>query len=577
MNLAAVRHRNTEQYIYPDGRNKLHISLSAAREDEMDVSLVYWPRYETDRAKRSTLKMHRALRDEYLDHFKAEICTESIAAYTRYCFLLQSGAEQLWLGKNGFTESDEQDNFFEYLWPNPTDSYPGPDWAKEQIYYQIFPERFCNGDSSIDPPDVVSWGTEPDRENFMGGDLRGIIHKLDYIKELGATCLYLTPIFKAPSNHKYDTVDYFDIDPAFGTKQELKELVEAVHERGMRLLLDGVFNHCGYYWPPFQDVVKNGGKSPYASWFFPRSFPVCEERENYDCVGHYKWMPKINLSNAETRDYFILVGRYWIESFGIDGWRLDVADELPTQFLTYFSDAMRKIKPDVLLLGETWADAGRLLAPDRLDSAMNYVFRDAALDWLAKNRISTSRLDYRINRMLSLYPYETVLRLYNLLDSHDTERFRWLCSDKRKHELAVVLQMTLPGCPAIFYGDEVGMEGANDPGCRLAMEWDERRQDKKLLALYKKLISVRKASPSLTKGDYQTLICDDAADVYVFKRTWERETSIVILNAGAQPAYKKVTAHGEWTTLTGDNHVSSEDGELCITALPYSAEIYQRK
>ena len=288
-------------------------------------------------------------------------------------------------------------------------------------------------------------------------------------------------------------------------------------------------------------------------------------------------MPKINLSNAEARDYFILVGRYWIESFGIDGWRLDVADELPTQFLTYFSDAMRKIKPDVLLLGETWADAGRLLAPDRLDSAMNYVFRDAALDWLAKNRISISRLDYRINRMLSLYPYETVLRLYNLLDSHDTERFRWLCSDKRKHELAVVLQMTLPGCPAIFYGDEVGMEGANDPGCRLAMEWDESRQDKKLLALYKKLISVRKASPSLTKGDYQTLICDDAADVYVFKRTWERETSIVILNAGGRPAYKKVTAHGEWTTLTGDNHVSSEDGELCITALPYSAEIYQRK
>ena len=188
----------------------------------------------------------------------------------------------------------------------------------------------------------------------------------------------------------------------YPTKQELKELVEAVHERGMRLLLDGVFNHCGYYWPPFQDVVKNGEKSPYASWFFPGSFPVCEERENYDCVGHYKWMPKINLSNAEARDYFILVGRYWIESFGIDGWRLDVADELPTQFLTYFSDAMRRIKPDVLLLGETWADAGRLLAPDRLDSAMNYVFRDAALDWLAKNRISTSRLDYRINRMLSL-------------------------------------------------------------------------------------------------------------------------------------------------------------------------------
>ena len=577
MNLAAVRHRNTEQYIYPHGRNKLCISLSAAREDEMSISLIYWPRYETDRAKRSTVEMSRVLRDTYLDHFKAQLCTENISAYTRYCFLLKSGEEQIWLGKNGYSKADEADNFFEYLWPNPTDSSQAPAWAGEQIYYQIFPERFCNGDSSIDPPGSVSWGTKPDRESFMGGDLQGIIRKLDYIRDLGVSCLYLTPIFKAPSNHKYDTVDYFEIDPSFGTKQELKELVDGVHARGMRILLDGVFNHCGYYWPPFQDLIKNGEESRYASWFFPKSFPVDESYENYDCVGHYKWMPKINLANAEARDYFISVGKYWIENFGIDGWRLDVADELPTQFLTYFSDAMRKIRPDVLLLGETWADAGKLLAPDRLDSAMNYVFRDAALDWLAKNRISTSQLDFRINRMLSLYPYETALRLYNLLDSHDTERFRWLCRDKRKHELAVIFQMTLPGCPAIFYGDEVGLEGENDPGCRLAMEWDEGKQNVKLLSLYKRLISIRKCSPSLTKGDYQTLICDDDADVYVFKRTWGRETSIVILNAGAKPVHKKIIAHGDWTSLIGDKLVSSEDGELCITAQAYSAEIYQRK
>ena len=149
-----------------------------------------------------------------------------------------------------------------------------------------------------------------------------------------------------------------------------------------------------------------------------------------------------------------------------------MADEAPTQFWEHFSDAIKKENPEALLLGEAWADAHRLLAPDRLDSAMNYLFRDAAADWLAKDRISPAELDHRLNRMLSLYPWETALRLYNPLDSHDTERFRWLCRDKRRHALAAALQMTFPGCPAVFYGDEVGLSGGNDPDCRLAMEWE---------------------------------------------------------------------------------------------------------
>lgn len=393
--------------------------------------------------------------------------------------------------KTGFSAPDDGDNFFEFLWPNPTDAYRAPDWASEQVYYQIFPERFRNGEASNDPPGAEPWGAPPTRENFQGGDLRGIIEKLGYIRDLGATCLYLTPVFKAPSNHKYDTVDYFDIDPAFGTKDDLAELVRSAHKLGLRVLLDGVFNHCGYYWPPFQDVVRNGESSGYASWFFPQSFPVNEKLENYDCVGHYKWMPKINLADAGARDYFITVGKYWIRNFHIDGWRLDVADEAPTQFWEHFSDAIKKENPEALLLGETWADAHRLLAPDRLDSAMNYLFRDAAADWLAKDRISPAELDHRLNRMLSLYPWETALRLYNPLDSHDTERFRWLCRDKRRHALAAALQMTFPGCPAVFYGDEIGLSGGNDPDCRLAMEWDEEKQDKELLALYRKLIGIR--------------------------------------------------------------------------------------
>ena len=522
--------------------------------------------------------MIRELRDAYLDHYRAVIQTDGISAYTRYVFHIGSGGESVWIGKNGFSAAAEEDNFFEFLWPNPTDGDRAPDWASEQVYYQIFPERFRNGESLNDPPGAEPWGSPLTRENFQGGDLRGIIEKLGYIRDLGATCLYLTPIFKAPSNHKYDTVDYFDIDPAFGTKDDLAELVRAAHRLGLRVLLDGVFNHCGYYWPPFQDVVRNGESSGYASWFFPQSFPVNERLENYDCVGHYKWMPKINLADAGARDYFITVGKYWIRNFHIDGWRLDVADEAPTQFWEHFSDAIKKENPEALLLGETWADAHRLLAPDRLDTAMNYLFRDAVRDWLARDTIKPSMLDHRLNRMLSLYPWETALRLYNPLDSHDTERFRWLCRDKRRHALAAALQMTFPGCPAVFYGDEVGLAGGNDPDCRIAMEWDEEKQNKELLAFYKKLIGVRRESPSLLRGDFRTCLCDDASNVYAFRRRCGEEETVVVLNAGNEPVKTKIAAEGTWTPrISGRKPVSSENGEIVIDLAPCSAEIYQKK
>ena len=368
----------------------------------------------------------------------------------------------------------------------------------------------------------------------MGGDLRGVLEKLDYIQSLGATCLYLTPIFKAPANHKYDTADYYEIDPAFGTKDDLRALVTEVHRRGMRILLDGVFNHCGFFWPPFQDLLAEGESSRYRDWFFPHSFPVTTEPCNYDCVGHYKWMPKLNLANPATEEYFIEVGKYWIRNFDIDGWRLDVADEIPTAFWTAFSTAIRRLKPDALLLGETWGDAGKLLAPNRLHTAMNYLFRDTAVDWLAKDAIKPSAVDHRLNNMLALYPEAVSQRLYNLLDSHDTARFRYLCEDKNRHKLAVALQMTFPGCPAVFYGDEVGLSGDNDPGCRMAMEWDERKQDRELLQWYSNLICLRKESPSLRSGWFKTAFVDDEANVFAFYRFCQGETSLVILNAGSE-------------------------------------------
>lgn len=184
-------------------------------------------------------------------------------------------------------------------------------------------------------------------------------------------------------------------------------------------------------------------------------------------------MPKLNLANEAVQNYFTEVGLYWIREFGIDGWRLDVADEMPTKFLEHFAATVKEKYPDALLLGETWRDADRLVSGNRLDCAMNYLFKDAVTDWIAKDKISVSTFDQRINRMLSLYPQETNLRMYNPLDSHDTARFLFSCgNDIARLRLGVALQMTLPGCPAIFYGDEIGITGDNDPLCRQAMQWD---------------------------------------------------------------------------------------------------------
>lgn len=580
MNLPAVVHRPTPEYIYPRARDKLTIQISTAREDFKQVTLVYWPRYETSADKQLRIPMKRSLRDGYNDYYRVTIQTEEIAAYTRYCFALKDEEETVWLGAKGFSfhEPAINENFFEFLWPNEGDGYSSPDFFRKQIYYQIFPERYRNGDSRLTPEGADPWGSPPNRENFMGGDLQGIIEGLDHIRDLGATCLYLTPIFNAPSNHKYDTVDYYEINPSFGTKDDLRALVDEVHKRDMKILLDGVFNHCGYYFPPFQDLVKNGEKSKYRDWFFPHGYPVTLDPCNYDCVGHYKWMPKINMNCPETAEYFIQVGEYWIREFGIDGWRLDVADEVPTSFWQKFASRIKQLKPDALLLGETWGDAQKLVTANRLDTAMNYLFRDATLGWLGANELTASQFDHQINRMLSLYPEEVALRLYNPLDSHDTARFLFACgNDLKRFKLAVALQMTLPGCPAVYYGDEIGLSGDNDPLCRMCMEWDEEKQNRELFEWYRELIALRKKSPSLYEGDYAAVLCDDEHNVYGFRREAEGESCIVLVNAGDADFNARVDAMGAWTNVFGQAYVTKDADKLCAKLPAYSVNILKNQ
>ncbi len=596
VNKAALTHRPVEEFVYPIRSKELVFRFQAAKKDLKSCFLVFWRRYEVPRKIRR-IPMRCVLRDWEHDYFSGKTVFQKTACYIRYYFELSDGSQTIWYGAQGPQSTKPDENYFEYLYPNVSDGPHPPEWCERQIYYQIFPERFKNGDRNNDPPDTVPWESPPSRDNTMGGDLKGIIDSVDYLSELGITCLYLTPIFYGSSNHKYDTIDYYKIDPQFGTEEDLTKLTEKCHKQGIRIILDGVFNHCGYYFPPFQDLIQNGEQSKYKSWFFPFGFPVKSDPPNYECVGYYKWMPKLNLAHPEVCSYFIHVGKYWIKECGIDGWRLDVADEIEGRFWERFSGALKKDFPNTVLIGESWGDAGRLVLGNRLDGAMNYLFKDAVTDWLAKGKIDAPEFDHRVNRMMSLYPEETCRCMYNLLDSHDTPRFLYDCGGNlQKLKLAVALMMTFPGCPAIFYGDEIGLTGANDPDCRQAMIWDSTRQNHVLFEWYQKLIRIRKKYDALIFGNYCANLCSSETGLYGFIRSYRGQRLYIVLN----PTDRKRAAdvplleqESECFELLNEESVSSVKiqagksyyncdiahygSRLQITMEPYSVKIFIKK
>lgn len=493
-------------------------------------------------------------RDALFDYYEAEVSFTKVARYQKYYFKLEGlNGEIAYVNAYGISAKEPEDGYFEFLYANENDIFQVPDWSKGNIYYQIFPERFCNGNKENDRKDCVAWGSTPTRDNYMGGDIKGITDKIGYLKDLGIECIYLNPIFKADFNHKYATTDYYEIDPEFGTKDEFRELVKTCHKNGIRIILDGVFNHSGVHFKPFMDLLKNQEKSRYKDWYLVTKYPVSISHHCYECVGAYKWMPRLNTSNKEVRKYILHVMEYWLEEFNIDGWRLDVADEVDSLVWQEARILIKSKYPDKLLLGETWGYGCDMLQGNSMDSVMNYVFRDAALDYFAYEKIGAKEFDHRINQMLAAYPKENNHALYNLLDSHDTDRFLTLCGENiNKFKLAVAFQFFMLGSPAIYYGDEIGMTGGNDPDCRKAMIWDTEKQNKELLSWYKWLIRVRKEHNCIKLGDYRTVLCDEEKNLFGFVRIYEGEEIYLVLHRGDDMVNIElpVLHKGEYLSLT---------------------------
>ncbi|MGJ4849705.1 glycoside hydrolase family 13 protein [Bacillota bacterium Meth-B3] len=536
MNLAAIAHGIDLPFRQPIARNRIRFRLLAADGDLAACALVLWKRSEPYPDSRRTLSM----RPRYRDGVKAEwVCDAAFpeeAHYIKYFFRLEDRAGQtLCFCEHGFSEGEPASGFFEVLQVFDCDIPRTPAWATGAVYYQVFPERFAVGNPAKALRDYAPWDAEPTRENFLGGDLNGIRAKLPYLEELGVQCLYLTPIFAAAFNHKYATTDYFRIDPDFGDADDLIALVDSAHARGIRVLLDGVFNHTGTGFAPFRDVVDNGVSSAYRDWFHIKRFPVEIDPACYECVGDYPHMPRLNTGHPDVRAFILKVMLHWLDEAGVDGWRLDVADEVDMNALRWLRDCVKARHPEALLLGETWGDAGRLVAEGgALDAAMNYLFRGAMVDYFAKDAIDEAQLGVRLERMLMKYPDEVNLRMYNCLSSHDTARFLTEAAGERwRLMLAIAFQLLFPGSPAIYYGDEIGMEGGNDPLCRGGMAWD--RADGDLLQWSKRWIQFRKGSLAVRQGGYRTLLADSGRRLFAFERAVAGETIIAAFNRGDVP------------------------------------------
>ncbi|MGK7943784.1 MAG: glycoside hydrolase family 13 protein [Microcystaceae cyanobacterium] len=432
-----------------------------------------------------------------------------------------------------------------------------PDWVKNAVFYQIFPDRFAK--TSQDhlglwkSTNLESWDSPPTLQGYKGGDLWGVIEKLDYLQELGINAIYFTPIFQSASNHRYHTHDYYQVDPMLGGNTAFFALLEAAHQRDIKIVLDGVFNHASRGFFFFNDILEHGPHSAWLDWFKVEDWPLSAydgaKPANYvGWIGN-RSLPEFNHDNPEVREYIMQIGEYWLKQ-GIDGWRLDVPNEIKTEgFWQEFRDRVKAINPEAYIVGEIWEDASEWLDGTQFDGVMNYPWAEATIAYVAGDHVNRDHLpsihfapypaitaqeyETRIKELLDRYPWQIQLTQLNLLDSHDTARLLSIVSeDESSIELATFLLLTFLGAPSIYYGDEVGLAGGHDPDCRRSFP-EQKDWNLHTLDYYKKLIQIRHQYPALRTGDYQVI--NTTGLVYLFTRTLNEQTLLVGVNADTKP------------------------------------------
>lgn len=507
------------------------------------------------------------------------------------------------------------------------ENFVTPDWWKNSICYQIFPDRFamsCESNENLSKrQDIIkrNWGEDPFYKpeqfgekylanDFFGGTLTGITEKLPYLKDLGITCIYLNPIFKAYSNHRYDTGDYKTIDPVLGDEKVFINLCKTAESFGIRVILDGVFNHTGSDSLYFN---KNGTynsvgayqskESPYYNWFRFSDYP-----DKYESWWGIDTLPQVEENCIDFQNYILTdkdsVVKHWIKK-GASGWRLDVVDELPDFFVKTLRTEVKKQDPDAVIIGEVWEDASHKVAYDELreyflgeelDSVMNYPLRSALIDYITGN-IDAFAFERRIMSLKENYPAPAFYSLFNFLSSHDTERILTVLGGKnfsskdeqcvsrlsleekalakRKLKCIITLQMLLPGVPVIFYGDEAGLEGFRDPFCRRCFPWGY--EDKEITDYYKKAIEIRCKSTAFSSGEFEPVY--NYRQGFGFIRYDDNDSYIVLVNTGGFSNFRIDVARFGITKLENVddnyNHIA-DDGIFYIDMPEYSVKILKK-
>ncbi|MEC0140103.1 alpha-glycosidase [Paenibacillus macerans] len=579
MLLEALYHVPRDKWAYAYDPATIHLRIRTKRDDVERVFALTGDKYDW-KGTYQELAMEKAAHDRMFDYW--EVSVRPRFKRLSYAFKLVAGAETVYMQDSGIQteEPTPPGELFEFPYIHEIEVFKVPEWAKQAVFYQIMPERFANGDPSNDPKPVEAWGGKPTRENYFGGDLQGVLDHLDDLVDLGITAIYFTPLFAAPSNHKYDTMDYKKVDPHFGDNALLKKVVECCHERGIRVVLDAVFNHCGEQFPPFQDVLKNGAASPYADWFHVNQFPARVENgfPTYDTFGFFPKMPKFNTANPRLKEYLLGVAEYWIKEIKLDGWRLDVANEIDHHFWREFRQVVKKANPDAYLIGEVWSDSLNWLLGDQFDSVMNYPFADKVLEFFNGGMDGCAFSD-EMGALIMRYPQQTNEVVFNMLCSHDTPRLLTrVGGDKRKLKLCVVFLFTYIGTPCVFYGDEIGLTGEGDPDCRKCMEWDRSKQDRELYDFYKLMIALRKKHTALRQGRFRFLHAEHGDPCIIYERMDELMHFTVWMNNTPEP---RTLTHpmqtSDWRDGLTEEPVAPAGGVMNVSLDPYGFRILYRR
>jgi glycosidase len=606
VNLAAVRHDPARISDFDVvSSDTVEVKLRTLQDNVQRVMLHWRDRRERD------VPMQRVDTAAGFDYWDASVSSEGPGKSVSYYFTLTDGTITRTYG--AVTKGGAQ--AVRWFTADLTERFPVPDWARNVVWYQIFPERFRNGATENDPPHTLPWrwdwykmaAWERPRDDGkfsndwygrrFGGDFQGVLSKLPYFRELGVTALYFCPVFESNSNHGYDTIDYRHISQYFGFKGDNEEViahetldpttwkwtpsdklflqvVKAAHAQGLKVIIDGVFNHMGRNSFAMRDLLANGQKSSYADWFDVTDWGPPVKYHSWGGGGALPVFHKdsrTGYASASAKQYIFNVTRRWMApngdpADGIDGWRLDVAQDVPAPFWIDWRKHVKGINSNAYITGEIWGIATKYLRGDEWDAVMNYQFAMRAIRYFVdhKRKISASEFDGQLKHLLASYPMQVNYVMQNLYDSHDTDRLVSMIANPDRNynqgdhpqngdpydgskpgpsayqvlKLMATFQMTFLGAPMIWYGDEAGMFGASDPTDRKPMLWrdlepydnpqDAVMQD--VYEHYRRVIAIRNTYPALRTGQFHTWVTDDPNDLYGFTRTRGDEVVAVIVN-----------------------------------------------